>query len=61
MTLKIDIVEELVTAFTRAVESCPEITGIRVGSAGFDPVIMVDTDADQDTELDFPEGAFKGN
>ena len=61
MTLKIEIVEELVTAFGRAIEECPEITGIRVGSAGFDPVIMVDTDADQDTEFEFPEGAFRGN
>lgn len=61
MTLKIDIVEELVTAFDRAITSCPEITGVRVGSVGFDPVIVVDTDANQDTEFEFLDGAFRGN
>ena len=61
MILKIEIVEELVTAFDRAITSCPEITGIRVGSAGFDPVIVVDTDCGEDAELEFPVGAFRGN
>ena len=61
MTLKIETVEKLVTAFAQAVEECPEITGVRVGSAGFDPCVIVDTESGDDAELEFPDGSFKGN
>lgn len=61
MTLKIETVEKLVTAFAQAIEECPEITGVRVGATGFDPCVIVDTESRDDGEIEFPEGAFKGN